>query len=87
MSISETINPLNDNKMQDYIDKLREYFVIGKVIYLPYWRSYDKVLQFDAPGIDNCDYASWSVMVQECDKDGNVKDNTPIRVHCTDPHI
>jgi hypothetical protein len=73
--------------MTDYIDRLRTYFAVGNVIYSKYWRSYDKVLQFDAPGIENCEYASWSVMVQECDENGIIDQSKPVRIHCTDPNI
>lgn len=70
------------------MQRLREYFTAGKVIYSSYWRSYDKVISFNIPKKgDPCEYSSWSVTVIPCDKEGNILAGAVSRTHCTNPFL
>jgi len=68
-------------------NSLEEYFAIGRVIYSSYWMKYDKVLSFNRPGINGCNYCDWSVTVIECDVNGNPVNGAKPRTHCTHPDI
>lgn len=52
-------------KINKHIEKQKEFYKIGNVIYCGYWRSYDRVLDFKV--VDNW---NWFVTVAECTKDG-----------------
>lgn len=61
----------------------KNIYTPGNIIHVKYWQSYDLVLSYDEPGINGCSWASWSVTVVECDKNGEPYGQ--IRTHCTDP--
>lgn len=69
----------NGKIIEDPVDLAREYFTPGSVV--KSYSGYDKVISFD-PG----EKGLWSVKVRASDKEGNVKDYEPTRVHTTFPY-
>jgi hypothetical protein len=67
------------NSSSDYIERLRSYFKNDALVYNPYWRTYDKVIQFHYDGWN------WDVDVIECHETGEIKDGACVRNHCTNP--
>lgn len=63
---------------------LNTHFTPGNVIYNSYWMKHDLVLEFNSPA-KSLNWSNWDVLVQSCDKDGNVIEGSEPRYHCTYP--
>ena len=60
---------------------LRDHFRPGNIVYLDYWRSFDRVIEFRVS-----DDGGWIVWVEEVKKvDGEWVAVAPRRCHCTHP--
>ncbi len=61
---------------------LRDYFTPGNIVYLDYWRSYDRVIEFRWCG------GNWSVLVEEVRQvEGQWVAVGPRRCHATYPSV
>lgn len=62
-----------------HMNKAREHFTVGNVVYSAYWRQYDLVLDYSEGD------HGWVVTVQDCDKFGNATRGQHVRMHSTFP--
>lgn len=64
----------------EYKQALREFYAVGNVIHVDYWKQFDKVIDFVETD------KSWSVVVQQVKNvDGEWIAVDRIRTHCTAP--
>lgn len=63
------------------MNKVREHFTVGNVIFSDYWRQHDVVQAFEENN------GAWMVTVRGCDATGKVLrgDDGRVRRHCTYP--
>lgn len=82
--ITASLEELFKLGLASHIQKMKEHFKPGNIIFSSYWNKYDRVLEFRVNQFLCPLYISWEVLVASCDPvTGELTGEE--RIHCTQP--